>query len=329
MPILSRSQSRGYSLPVPNRSPLVEATLQERQRQVVEAMGTEALGGRDGEANSRARSSLFTTCANPSCGSGWLHLWRCRQAPVFEDGWSCSSACTAAQVAAAVRRELDGRGVIAESHQHRIPLGLVMLEQGWITSSQLRQALDAQRAAKTGRLGKWLVRQQGASEQLVTRALGLQWSCPVLPLEFYDAESLAVLVPRLFVDAFGALPLRIAAGRLFYLGFEDRLDPIVALAVERMSGLRVESGLVQESLFGPAHARMLSAKFPAVELMEAVSESAAAHALARSIEKARPVESRLVRVHDCLWLRMWRRPQNGLMPERGSIQDLICSIGAH
>ena len=204
-----------------------------------------------------------------------------------------------------------------------------MLEQGWVTSGQLRQALDAQRAAKAGRLGHWLVRQQGVSEQLVTRALGLQWSCPVLPLEFHDAEALAVLVPRLFVDAFGALPLRVAAGRLLYLGFEDRLDPMVALAVERMSGLRVESGLVQESLFGPAHARMLSAKFPAVELIEAVSEQAAAHALSKSIERARPVASRLVRVHDCLWLRMWRRPQSGLMPERGSIQDLICSIGAH
>jgi hypothetical protein len=96
-----------------------------------------------------------------------------------------------------------------------------------------------------------------------------------------------------------------------------------------MSGLRVENGLVQESLFGPAHSRMLSAKFPAVELIEAVSEQAATHALSKSIEQVRPVASRLVRVHDCLWLRMWRRPQSGLMPERGSIQDLICSIGAH
>jgi hypothetical protein len=232
-------------------------------------------------------------------------------------------------MAAAVRRELDSRGLAAESHQHRIPLGLLMLEQGWITSGKLRQALDAQRAAKAGRLGHWLVRQQGVSEQLVTRALGLQWSCPVLPLEFHDAEAFAVLVPRLFVDAFGALPLRVAAGQLLYLGFEDRLDPIVALAVERMTGLRVESGLVQESLFGPAHARMLNAKFPAVELMEAVSEQAVAYALSKSIEQVRPVASRLVRVHDCLWLRMWRRPQSGPMPECGSVQDLICSVGAH
>jgi hypothetical protein len=167
------------------------------------------------------------------------------------------------------------------------------------------------------------------SEQLVTRALGLQWSCPVLPLEFHDAEALTVLLPRLFVDAFGALPLRVAAGRLLYLGFEDRLDPVVALGVERMSGLRVESGLVQESLFAPAHTRMLNAKFPPVELLEATSEPAAVHALAKWVERVRPVESRLVRVHDCLWLRMWRRPQTESLPERGAIQDLICSIGSH
>jgi hypothetical protein len=74
---------------------------------------------------------------------------------------------------------------------------------------------------------------------------------------------------------------------------------------------------------------MLSAKFPAVELIEAVSESVAAKVLAKSIEQARPVESRLVRVHDCLWLRMWRRRQSGPMPESDSIQDLICSLGAH
>jgi hypothetical protein len=293
------------------------------------AQATQDAGLPSAGAKAGVRSALFQTCSNPGCGSGWLHLWRSRQAPVFEGGWSCSAGCTAAQVASAVSRELDGRGLAQESHRHRVPLGLVMLEQGWITSGQLRLALDAQRVAGVGRLGYWLVRQQGVSEQLVTRALGVQWSCPVLPLEFHDAETLAALVPRLFVDAFGALPLRLAAGRLLYLGYEDRLDPIVALAVERMSGLRVESGLVAESLFRPAHARMLSAKFPAVELLEATSEPAVAHALTKSIERVRPVESRLVRVHDCLWLRMWRQAQSGPAPERGAIQDVICSIAAH
>jgi hypothetical protein len=278
-------------------------------------------------AGSGLRAGLFETCANPGCGSGWLHLLRSRSAPVFEGGWNCSAACTAERLQTAVRRELEGRGSAQDRHRHRVPLGLLMLEKGWISAEQLRHALEVQKAAGAGRLGQWLVTQQGVSEQLVTRALSLQWSCPVLPLEFHDAEAVTPLVPRLFVDAFGALPLRVAAGKLLYLGFEDRLDPVLALAVERMTGLRVESGLVQESLFRPAHQRMLSATFPPVELLEAASEPAVVRALARTVERVRPVESRLIRVHDCLWLRMWRKAQTGPLPDAGSVQDLICTIG--
>jgi len=228
---------------------------------------------------------------------------------------------------AAVRRELDGRGTSATLHRHRLPLGLLMMEQGWITAGQLKQALEAQKSAGNGRLGQFLVRQQGVSEQLVTRALSLQWSCPVLPLEFHDPGALSPLLPRLFVDAFGALPLRVAAGKLVYLGFEERLDPVLALALERMSRLRVESGLVRESEYRPAHQRMLKAVFPRVELLEAASEPALMRALARAVERARPVESRLVRVHDCLWLRMWNKAEAGPLPELGSVQDVIGSVG--
>jgi hypothetical protein len=281
------------------------------------------------EIRSRAaRQGWLETCANPGCRTGWLHLWRSRSSPVFEAGWTCSADCTRVRVAAAVRRELEGRVASADAHRHRVPLGLTMLEQGWITSAQLRGALEAQRSAG-GRLGHWLVHRQGVSEKLVTRALGLQWSCPVLPLEFHDAEALTAMLPRLFVDAFGALPLRVAAGKLLYLGFEDRMDAVLALAIERITDLRVESGLVQGSVFGPAHTRMLGARYPRVELIEAASEPAAVHALSKAVERARPVESRLVRVHDCLWLRMTLRPQTGPLPDISSVEDLICSIGAH
>lgn len=281
----------------------------------------------DTDLSTRSRRGLFEICANPGCASGWLHLWRHRSVPVFEGGWSCSPECTRALMEAAVRREIDGRRSSAAIHPHRIPLGLVMLEQGWITRSQLRQALEAKRTAGHGRIGEWLMRICGVPEELVTRALGLQWSCPVLPLEVHDAEGLTALLPRLFVDAFGALPLRVAAAKILYLGFEDRLDRTLALAVERMTRLRVESGLVRQSAFRPAHERMLKAKFPSVELVEAVTAPALAHAFARSVERVRPVQSRLVRVHDCLWLRMWLRPQDSPQPETGSVVDMIGSIG--
>ena len=268
----------------------------------------------------------FSTCSNPACSSGWLHLLRKRTVPVFEGRWVCSTACTSAGIEAALRRETEGKRVDPAIHRHRVPLGLVMLEQGWITADQLRQALDAQRSAGQGKLGQWLVRQQGIPEQLVARALSLQWSCAVLPLELHDPEAVAAILPRLFVDAFGTLPIRVAAGAILYLGFEQRPDPVVALALERMTGLRVEAGLVPESLFRSAHDRMLSATFPPAELLEAVSEASLVRALTREIERVKPIEARLVRMHDCLWLRMWTRPQSTAVPEASGVEDVICSL---
>lgn len=276
----------------------------------------------------RSAPGLLGSCANPGCRSGWLHVLRSRSTPVFEGGWNCSAECTRVRIEAALRREMDGRGMEGEGHRHRIPLGLVMLEQGWITAEQLRQAMAAQRQAGGGRLGYWLVRRQGVDERMVTRALGLQWSCPVLAPEIHDAEALSALVPRLFLDAFRILPLRLGGGRMLYLGFEDRLDQIVALAIERMAGLRVESGIVDGSAFRKAHSRMLGTAFAPAELIEAASQSALAATLTAAIEKVRPAQSRLVRVHDCLWLRMWRRPSSSAIPDRNSILDLICSVGA-
>jgi len=282
-----------------------------------------------GQSPAGEKPGILRTCANPQCGSGWLRLWRSREAPVFEGGWCCSAACTRARVEAALRREMDARGAARETYRHRIPLGLAMLEQGWITHGELRTALAAQRTAGNGKLGEWLVRLRSSSEELVTRALGLQWGCPVLSIEFHNPEDLTALLPRLFIDAFGALSLRVAAGRILYLGFEDRVDPALALATERMTGLDVEAGLVQGSLFRLAHARALESRFPSVELIEAATEQALAVALAKALEESRPVEARLARIHDCIWLRIWRLRQAGPLPEPSSIRDLIASTAAH
>jgi len=276
----------------------------------------------------RGRRTFFESCSNPWCRSGWMQLLRGRTSPVFEGGWSCSPSCTGARMAAAVRRALEGRSWERDRHRHRIPLGLVMLEQGWISPEALRAALNAQREAGSGPLGWWLVRQQAVSEQTVARALGLQWSCPVLAADPVESAGLASVVPRLFVDAFGALPLRLAAGRLLYLGFEERPDPVLALAVGEMSGLEVESGIVPASQFRPAQARMLEAAYPEVKLIEAATPEAAARALAQAVERVQPEASRLVRVHECLWLRLWRRLPAPPLPAASEVEDVICSFGA-
>jgi len=320
MPLLSRRSLPRFSESAPELA-AAQGSAGDR-RPAGASLGLSHPGG----AAAMSRTGIFSTCANPRCGSGWLRLWRRRETPVFEGGWCCSEACMAAQVARALSREMDGRGSPREGHRHRIPLGLVLLEHGWVTNQDLRSALQSQKSACAGRLGRWLVESRSASEENVTRALGLQWGCPVLGMEFHQPEGLTALVPRLFVDAFGALPLRVAAGRILYLGFEDHLDAALALALERMTGLEVVGGLVQESQFHPAHARLLEARFPAAELIEAQTEAALASAFAKAVERARPVESRLVRVHDCFWLRMGLKPQSGPLPEVDSIRDLIGTV---
>lgn len=278
----------------------------------------------------RPAPGLFPECANPFCRSGWLRLWRSRRTPVFEGGWSCGDRCTDALVESAVEREMKGYGSSQPRHHHRLPLGLILLSEGWITADQLKAALQAQKKAGSGRLGSWLMRDAGVKEWMVTRALSIQWSCPVLSVDAFAVEPLPVLAPRLLAEAFGILPVRVAAGRILYVGFEDHIDPCVTFALERMTGLRVEAGLVDGSVFRRQHERLLESPFPKARLIEAPGPGALAGVLSRMVEEARPEEARLVRMHDCFWLRMWHGAGASRMaqPRRGEVEDVLATIGS-
>ncbi|HEX4020056.1 MAG TPA: hypothetical protein VHX63_02835 [Acidobacteriaceae bacterium] len=259
---------------------------------------------------------LFATCRNPQCETHWLRLWRRRQAPRLEGQWACSPECMRVFVETAVARELSGEMPWGpQPHRHRMPLGLILLAQGWVTEAQLRAALEAQRTVGKGRIGTWLMRQCKLPEERVTRALGMQWGCPMLSVVNHQPEATATLIPRLLLDSFGLLPVRVASGRILYLGFEDRMDAAAALAVARMTGLRVETGVVAATQYLRAHERMMAASFPKTVLTEAGNASAVADILTEAIERVRPHEARLVRLHHYLWLRMWRTPVASPSPE--------------
>ena len=248
-----------------------------------------------------------TTCGNTDCRSGWSFPWRSRRHPIFEEKWACSAKCLLAMVRAAIAREMsDGRrdGVDVQ-HQHRIPLGLVMLAQGWITHAQLQKALEAQRTEGTGRIGDWLVSECGLEAEFVTRGLSMQWSCPVLTTEGFSPTAMAMALPRVFIEKFGILPLRIAGSKILYVGFEDQLDASSAFAAEQMSGLRTESGLVVEERFREARERLLASRFAPVVECRVPDRDTLAKAIATVIEQKQTVASRLVRLRQYYWLRVW------------------------
>jgi hypothetical protein len=194
------------------------------------------------------------------------------------------------------------------AHRHRVPIGLVLLKQGWITHDELRDALAAQRAGAGLRLGEWLTAHRGLDPARLTQALGLQWSCPVFSLAKSPGGLPLTLVPRLLSETFGFVPLRLTSSGTLYLAFEDRIDHSLTLAVERMTGLPVESGLLCASEFRQAHQQMQRGRFARARLIEAASLDLLADAFTRHLEKLRPADARLVRLHDLFWLRLWRDP---------------------
>jgi hypothetical protein len=204
-----------------------------------------------------------------------------------------------------------------------------MLQNGWITCDQLRKAVHAQKKGRTLRIGEWLVRQNAVDEATVSRALSLQWGCPVLSTDGFKSSTASAMMPRLFHELFGVLPIRVAAERILYLGFEERIDSVLAFALQRMTGLRVETGIVASTPFRQASAQIAAMKFPPIQFVDAVSSSSAAHVLARSIERFQPAASRLERVHQFLWLRMFSLSHCSAVPQVLSVSDVVCKIGTH
>ena len=233
-----------------------------------------------------------------------------------------------ALIASAVMRETRHTGPSAPlAYAHRVPLGLVLMRQGVLEHSVLRAGLKAQRMGHTNlRIGEWLVTENKLREAEVVRGLGEQWSCPVLPDKGFEAVLSARLIPRIFGEAFGALPLRVAGGVLLYVAFRGQIDPCVTLGIEKVTRLRVEAGVMEDRAFNRCYGELMQARTPKLRLLEAERETAVIHALCRTIESAKPVESRLARIHDCLWLRMWHTTPIGPYPTLAQVEDVVCSF---
>ena len=204
-----------------------------------------------------------------------------------------------------------------------------MLAQGWITHSQLQHALNKQKA-EGGRIGDWLIAECGVQPQQVTRGLSMQWSCPVLMSRGFIPEAMAMLVPKIFVEDFNLLPLRLVSGKLLYLGFEDRLDASVSLAMEQMFGVRVESGLVPTEEYAAARDLLLAAETFTVSRESNRTADGLAARITAILEQKQPVASKLVRVHNYLWLRLWlegAKASPSLQPrDREDILDYVFTV---
>jgi hypothetical protein len=262
--------------------------------------------GSSPRGNQNKNDGRKIVCGNPECTASWGKPWKSRQRPIFEGQWGCGPRCLQALIRGAVRREA-GDGIVGMGetpHRHRVPLGLMMLAKGWITQPQLRRALECQKVSG-GKIGEWLQEECGLTSATVTRGLSMQWNCPVLTTDGFEPQGMALVMPRLFVQELNLTPLRIAASRLLYLAFEDRLDASAAFSLQQMTDLKVESGLVEGEPLLQVRERLLRAEFvPATQESMKDSEQMIMR-VGEVLEERQPIAARLVRVQRYYWLRTW------------------------
>src|ERR1700726_2968301 len=157
----------------------------------------------------------------------------------LQDIYYCQLQC----LEIALKEQLSSLRGMAPSAQpaNRIPLGLLMVARGKLTYVEVRAALEAQRRAHYGKIGEWIEKLGFASENEVTKALALQWGCPVATSFDPSANLFASGIPLPILEAFQMLPLNyVASSNTLYLAFGERVDHAALYAIEKILACRTQ-----------------------------------------------------------------------------------------
>jgi hypothetical protein len=250
-------------------------------------------------APASAVSRWTEVCGNRDCCTGWLRLWRSRAAPRFEGKWACSANCMERIIAHSIRGQIESWERSPGERTLRMPLGLILLSRGWIRQQELQDALASQRHAQHGRIGEWLRRLHGISEETIAKALAIQWSCAVLPAGMPGLELASAGLPMFLQHRYDLTLVRQGADGALYLAGQCRAEHAACRAMEHMLRVPVQAAFLEDHAWDRTNAATDSS-----ELVLPGREGVVAR-ICQRIEGARPNDARVVRIHDHLWLRMW------------------------
>lgn len=183
-----------------------------------------------------------------------------------------------------------------------------MVARGKLTHTEVQAALEAQRRARYGTIGDWIVKLGFATEQEVTAALALQWGCPVA-FSFDPATvDSAGRIPLPILEAFQMLPLNYAAvTNTLYLAFGARVDHAALYAIGKILDCRTQPCVAPPRRV----ARQLEAmrRLPRSSDVEFATRDLSEMARITSSYLARlnPEEVRLSRIGHFIWLHLKAR----------------------
>lgn len=161
--------------------------------------------------------------------------------------WYCSSRC----FAAAAEEELGSLATARPhraNHSSRMPLGLLMMRYGLLSSTQFKEMKDEQKEAGV-EIGELVMRLGSVSEKQVTAVRATQWGCPVFTVPEWGMPT-EIQLPPAFVKLYSMIPLHyVASTNMLLVGFVHGIEYGLLYAIEKITGCKTQPCFVTPSDF--------------------------------------------------------------------------------
>ncbi len=186
-----------------------------------------------------------------------------------------------------------------------MPLGLLLLQRGVLTSDQLAMARAKQQADRSN-LGAAVQDLGFATAEQVTAAVAAQWSCPVFALGSRSL-SLPVRVPRRLLEEYEMLPVHfVEVDKRLMVGFVTRVQYQILSTIESITGCDALPCFITAKDF-QRHLQASAAPAPDNEIVfdRPMATSEIARMGRNYVSQLGARETRIGMCRDYLWIRIW------------------------
>jgi hypothetical protein len=253
----------------------------------------------------KSQVKRLRTCSSPECRHDPTirRLWRL--APTVQlDGLAvCFPECLERELLR--RLQLTSTAPRQEQvNSCRVPLGLLMLSRGELTSEQLHQALDLQKKNGTGRIGEWLQQLGHSCDVSVAAALASQWSCPVI--KTIPTRVGSCTIPFYLLKNFCMAPVHFSSDRrMLHMAFADKIEHRALFAIEQMMDCKTEACLTTRGEIEAALVRIEEQTSRAEKLFEGATDPEETTRIISSyVSTLNATEIRLASCGELLWARI-------------------------
>jgi hypothetical protein len=175
-------------------------------------------------------------CSNSACNRKRVvpNLFRSYTGIYLGKEWFCAPECFEAFLHSTINSAISSQQLNEPSKKRRMPLGLLLLQRGVLTSEQVAAARAKQQADGVN-MGSAVLTLGFATAEQVTAAVAAQWSCPVFAMT-PRALSMPVRVPRRLLEQYEMLPVHfVEADKRLMVGFVTAVQYQILSSIENIT----------------------------------------------------------------------------------------------